>query len=160
MFSHEVWRLIVKIVKGEVNQVQVSMTTATEGVKDNQRQVTYHTHKFILGDASYTYKRAGSALNIADGNVLSLAVGMFGVSKIYNHATGEFSHHQPIVNMFMLLFLSAIMLVVWQWAVSDLFYSYVSSDFHQLPIVAFIFTLIIGFILVMKSFNTFRLLKT
>ncbi|WP_299263141.1 hypothetical protein [uncultured Psychrosphaera sp.] len=151
----------MKIVKGEVNQVQISNVVETEGAKDNQKQVTYHVHKFMLNGTMYTFKKAGAALNISNGNEISLAVGVLGgVSKIYNHSSNEFSHHNPAVTVYRFALIMAFVLFGWHLAASKLFYKFAPTDFHNLPILTLVIVICLGAYQVVRNFQIYSKLKT
>ncbi|HAS6176925.1 TPA: hypothetical protein I7155_21320 [Vibrio vulnificus] len=123
----------MKIVCGPAKQVQISNEIKSEGEGENRKQVTYYTHKFLIGEKAYRYKSSGEPLNISDGNIVSLGVMMFGkVGKVYNHTTEEYSHRKPFASAAVSLFIVAIVYLLWVLLLSGLLGSLVPQNIYDL----------------------------
>ncbi|EHR6782921.1 hypothetical protein [Vibrio parahaemolyticus] len=149
----------MEIVTGEVSQVSISNYQKSEGTEGNKKQVTYQVHKFLLNGQLYEFERPGSALNIVNGNVLTIAVG-FGkkVKRLYNVTTDEYSHKSPHSHL-LLIFMSALALIgVWVLALKDLMSSFLPEYMHYAYIL-FLIVIFIQIIAYAKDHSLYRKLS-
>ncbi|HCG8565368.1 TPA: hypothetical protein NKA76_004550 [Vibrio parahaemolyticus] len=123
----------MKIVCGSAKQVQISNEMKSEGSGENKREVTYYTHKFLIDDKAYRFKRSNEPLNISDGNVISLGIKLFGnVGRIYNHTTEEYSHRKPLASAMISFCLIVAVYLLWTLIGSDLLVSLVPQNIYNL----------------------------
>ena len=151
----------MKIVCGPVKQVQISSQQKTEGAGDNKKQVTYHTHKFLVGDKAYRYKRSGEPLNISDGNTVAVALTLFNnVGKIYNQTTDEYSHPNPFVLFIVSLLLIALTYVSWTMYFADIVRPFAPENIFDLIGIFGYGAIVIVAWADFKNFATYNALKS
>ncbi|OOE65060.1 hypothetical protein BZG20_13180 [Salinivibrio sp. IB868] len=149
----------MKIITGEVSQVHTSSYQQSEGSENNKRQVTYQVQKFLLHDKLYIFKRPGSAMNINNGNTITIAVGLGkNVNRLYNVTTGEYSHKSPHSFLVLILTMVIAAIGIWNFSLKDLVVNF-SPEYTNYAYILFSIVICFQFFLYAREYILYKKLK-